>query len=70
MESNTLRAVKNLGFDTFEDYLCSRTGHTLVQMAEELGVNSVTFIAYHGRWTHAKLKGRKEDGRKSAEDSK
>jgi trehalose-6-phosphatase len=61
MEAKAVSAVKKLGFKTFGDYLETRTGRTLIEMAEELGVNSVTFIAYHGRWMRAKLEGSKEN---------
>jgi len=56
MVAKAINAIQELGFNSFEDYLCARTGKTLVDMAEELGINSVTFIAYHDRWMQAKIK--------------
>lgn len=44
------KALRRLRFKSFEDFLVSRTGRTLVEMAEELGVSEQRFIVYHSRW--------------------
>lgn len=50
MPSAIEEAIAALGFSTFEDFVVSRSGDTLRDMARELGVSEQTFIVYHSRW--------------------
>lgn len=43
-------AIRRLGFRSFAKYLASRSHMTLVEMAEELGVNTAFFLNYHAKW--------------------
>jgi hypothetical protein len=60
-EARVLEAIAAKGFRSFDDYLAARTIRadgttwTLIEMADELGMRSVTFIGYHTRWIKQKV---------------
>lgn len=43
-------AIDALGFDGLRDYMIARTGKTLTEMADELGISHPTFYAVHNEW--------------------
>lgn len=44
------QAIEALGFDGLRPYMLARTGWTLTQMADELGIAHPTFYAVHNEW--------------------
>lgn len=43
-------AIEALGFDGLRAYMLARSGKTLTEMADELGIKHPTFYAVHNEW--------------------